>query len=93
MPRHHASVGRAVHAVAAAEDLQPPHRPNEFADVTSNAYYDWFIHHAYILYGAFAIADKFAATFKEFPPVQRPNSFTIDDALRMMADTSGGAGH
>ena len=67
--------------------------PYEFADVTSNAYYDWFIHHAYILYGAFAIADKFAATFKEFPPVQRPNSFTIDDALRMMADTSGGAGH
>ncbi len=41
--------------------------PYEFADVTSNSYYDWYLYHAYILYGAFAIADKFAATFKDFP--------------------------
>jgi arylsulfatase len=67
--------------------------PYEFADITSNAYYDWMIHHAYILYGAFAISDQFAATFKEFPPIQKPNSFTIDDAIAMMADASGGAGH
>ena len=39
----------------------------------------------YILYGAYAIADKFAATFKDFPPVQKPNSFTIDQGLAMMA--------
>ena len=25
--------------------------PYEFADVTSNSYYEWFIYHAYILYG------------------------------------------
>jgi arylsulfatase A-like enzyme len=62
--------------------------PYEFADVTSNSYYDWVLHHAYILYGAFAIADKFAATFKEFPPIQRPNSFTIDEALAMMSQAS-----
>jgi arylsulfatase len=64
--------------------------PYEFADVTSNSYYEWFIYHAYILYGAFALADKFAATFKEFPPVQKPNSFTIDDALAMMSSASSG---
>jgi arylsulfatase len=62
--------------------------PYEFADVTSNSYYDWMLYHAYILYGAFAIADKFAATFKDFPPIQRPNSFTIDEALAMMAKAS-----
>ncbi len=67
--------------------------PYEFADVTSNSYYDWFLYHAYILYGAWAIADKFAATFKEFPPIQSPNSFTIDDALKMMANASSGGSH
>ncbi len=25
--------------------------PYEFADVTSNSYYDWFIYHAYFIYG------------------------------------------
>ena len=62
--------------------------PYEFADVTSNSYYEWMLYHAYILYGAYAIADKFTATFKEFPPIQHPNSFTIDEALEMMAKAS-----
>jgi arylsulfatase len=64
--------------------------PYEFADITSNSYYEWFLYHAYIIYGAWAIADAFAATFKDFPPVQKPNSFTIDDAVAKMAAASGG---
>jgi arylsulfatase A-like enzyme len=64
--------------------------PFEFADVTSNTYYDWFLHHDYIMFGAWAIADKWAATFKEFPPIQKPNSFTIDDALHMMSQATVG---
>jgi arylsulfatase len=59
--------------------------PYEFADITSNTYYDWFIHHPYIVFAMQAIAGKFAETFKDFPPIQHPNSFTIDDAIRMMA--------
>jgi len=35
------------------------------------------------------LANKFADTFKEFPPIQKPNSFTIDDAIAAMADVSG----
>jgi arylsulfatase A-like enzyme len=66
--------------------------PYEFADITSNSYYEWFLYHAYILYGAFGIADKWAATFKEFPPVQGANTFTIDDALKVMSEAAGG-GH
>ena len=31
--------------------------PYEFADITSNTYYDWFLHNAYFLYGAYTIAD------------------------------------
>ena len=65
--------------------------PYEFADVTSNSYYEWYLHHDYILMGAFAIADKFAASFKDFPIIQKPNSFTIDDAIRMLSAGAGGA--
>ncbi len=35
-------------------------------------------------------AAKFAETFKEFPPVQRPNTFTIDDAMAKMAEAASG---
>jgi arylsulfatase len=65
--------------------------PFEYADITSNSYWDWFVHHAYICYGAWAIADKWAATFKDFPPIQHPNSFTIDDALKVMQDAATGS--
>ena len=64
--------------------------PFERADTTSNSYYQWFLYHAYILYGAYTIADRFAATFKDFPPVQKPNTFTIDDALSKMAEAAAG---
>ena len=46
----------------------------ERADVTSNTYYDWFVHHAYFIYVAQAAAAKFAETFKDFPPVQKPGA-------------------
>ena len=46
--------------------------PYEFADITSNTYYDWFLHHAYFIYAAQAVAAKFVETFKDFPPVQKP---------------------
>ncbi|MCR6637604.1 MAG: arylsulfatase [Sporocytophaga sp.] len=59
--------------------------PFERADITSNTYYDWFIHHAYLIYAAQSIALEFANTFKEFPPRQKAASFTIDQALEKMA--------
>lgn len=60
--------------------------PYEFADTTSNSYWDWIIRHAYFIYSAQAAAGKFAETFKEFPAVQKPNTFTIDDALAKMSE-------
>jgi arylsulfatase len=33
---------------------------------------------------------KFAETFKDFPAVQKPNSFTIDDAMAKMSEASSG---
>ena len=67
--------------------------PYERADITSNTYWDWFIHHAYIIYAAQLIAGQFAATFQDYPPRQKSASFTIDDALAKMADAAGGGGH
>jgi arylsulfatase len=64
--------------------------PYERADTTSNTYYDWFLHHAYLILAAQTIAAKFAATFKEFPPRQKAASFTIDDALAKMTASSTG---
>ena len=64
--------------------------PYERADVTSNSYYEWFLYHDYILFGAYTIADRFAATFKDFPPVQKAASFTINDALAKMAEATSG---
>lgn len=65
--------------------------PYEFADVTSNTYYDWMLHNDYFIFAAQAVAAKFVETFKEFPPMQRPGSFTIDDAMAKMSDATAGA--
>jgi arylsulfatase len=67
--------------------------PFERADTTSNSYYDWFLHHDYIVFAAQAIAGEFAKTFQEFPPRQKAASFTIDDALARMADAASGKYH
>jgi arylsulfatase len=67
--------------------------PFEYASITSNTYWDWMINRGIIALSATAIASKFAETFKEFPPVQRPNTFTVDDALEKMSDAVSGAGH
>jgi arylsulfatase len=58
--------------------------PYERADVTSNTYYDWIMSNpAPILFGPPIVA-KFLATFKEFPPSQRPQSFGIDQIVEKM---------
>jgi arylsulfatase A-like enzyme len=63
--------------------------PYEYADITSNSYYDYFLYNAYFIYAAQAGAAKFASTFKDFPAVQKPNTFTVDDALKAMSEATG----
>jgi hypothetical protein len=36
-------------------------------------------------------AAMFAETFREFPLIQRPGSFTIDDAIAKMGDAAAGS--
>jgi arylsulfatase A-like enzyme len=63
--------------------------PYERADITSNTYYDWLLSKAYVLLGAQAVIGKFLETFKEFPPSQRPASFTIDQAMEKLRRSLG----
>ena len=62
--------------------------PYEFAEITSNTYGDWWINNGIIALAAQAVVAKFVETFKEFPPIQKPNTFTVDDALAKMSEAA-----
>ena len=61
--------------------------PFERADVTSNTYWDWLIDHAYIQYGAVAEIAQYLETYKEYPPSQRPASFSVEGLVEDMHRT------
>jgi arylsulfatase A-like enzyme len=65
--------------------------PFERADITSNTYNDWLLHHGSIISAAVPIVSEFLQTFKEFPPRQKAASFTIDQAMEKMEKAAGGA--
>jgi len=55
--------------------------PMERADIVSDQYYDWLAKNAYLLqYGVWRVA-PFLQTFKDYPPSQRPASFSIDQMV------------
>jgi arylsulfatase len=58
--------------------------PYERADHTSNTYWDWVLDHAWLVIPANAMVLQLAQTLQEFPPTQRPSSFTITDMLAAM---------
>ena len=90
MPRHDAGLGGAVHAPAESRSCSICAPTRTSGRITSNTYWEWYIRHVYFMYGAQAVGAQFAATFKEFPPIQKPNTFTLDDALKMMHETASG---
>ncbi|QOZ12390.1 arylsulfatase [Bradyrhizobium sp. CCBAU 51765] len=64
--------------------------PYERADVTSNTYYDWTIQRAFLIVPAQAMVAQFVETFKDFPPRQKPSSFSVDEVLAQMSNPHGG---
>ncbi|MBP2312633.1 hypothetical protein J2852_001946 [Azospirillum soli] len=58
--------------------------PYERADITSNTYYDWLVSQPYIIFAGQTEVAKFLETFREFPPRQRPASFTVDQIIEKM---------
>ena len=59
-------------------------RADPFERATEDAtlfYGKWMADHTFLLVPAQAIVAEFLKTFQEFPPRQRPASFSIDQAL------------
>jgi arylsulfatase len=44
----------------------------------------WRVEHLFVMVPAQEFVGKFLATFKEFPPSQKPGSFSIDRALEAL---------
>ena len=63
--------------------------PYERAYFTSNTYYDWVIDRVFLLVPAQAYVAEFLATFKEFPPRQKPAKFNLDEVLKQMQAAAG----
>ncbi|CAH1689838.1 hypothetical protein CHELA40_40113 [Chelatococcus asaccharovorans] len=58
--------------------------PYERAGITSNSYFDRFMSNPAPFLASQAIVGPFLATFKAFPPGQRPSSFSIDQLIERM---------
>lgn len=65
--------------------------PYERADITSNTYYDYLLDRAFLLIPAQQYVAKFLSTFKEFPPRQKPSSFSIDQVLETLKQNPTGS--
>jgi arylsulfatase A-like enzyme len=65
--------------------------PFEVADHVGMDYKHWRIDRVFLLVPAQEYVGKFLATFKEFPPSQKPGSFSLDQVLEKLqsAGTSG----
>jgi arylsulfatase len=63
--------------------------PYERADITSNTYWDYFTRRGFMLMAGQAIVAEFIATFKEYPPRQRPQSFSIDQIMEKLQQPTG----
>jgi arylsulfatase A-like enzyme len=58
--------------------------PYERADITSNTYWDWVLDHAWIVVPAQAYVAGMLETLGEFPPRQKPASFSLERVLEKM---------
>jgi hypothetical protein len=58
-------------------------------DITSNTYWDWTLRHAFLAVPTQALVAKFIGTFGEFPPRQKPSSFSVDDIMEQLSKPQG----
>ncbi len=58
--------------------------PYERADITSNTYYDWILDHAWICVPMQAFVLQMIQSMAEFPPRQKPASFSLDQVLEKL---------
>ncbi len=63
--------------------------PFETADHEGMDYERWRVEHVFLLYPAQRYVGEFLSTFQEFPPSQKPGSFSIDQALEALRQSIG----
>ena len=62
--------------------------PFEHAEIEAGGYDRWFVEHMFVLLPAQQIVAQELATYRDFPPRQRPGSFSIDKVMDMLMDTT-----
>ncbi len=65
--------------------------PFERAQHEAGDYARWRVEHAFALVPAQAYVARHLATYQEFPPRQRPGSFSLDKVLERLHSTAAGA--
>ena len=60
--------------------------PFERAEYEAGGYDRWFVEHAFVLVPAQAIVGQHLETFREFPPRQKPGSFSVDQAMQKLLE-------
>ena len=63
--------------------------PFERAEQESGDYVRWFIEHVFVLVPAQAIVAQHLQSFQEFPPRQKPGSFSVNEAMEMLMRQKG----
>jgi arylsulfatase len=63
--------------------------PFERADHEAQGYDKWRVDKVYITYGAAALVANFVQSFTEFPPRQRPASFSVDQIMEQFTERHG----
>ncbi len=63
--------------------------PFERAEHEAGDYDKWFIEHLFVLVPAQAIVAQHLQSFQEFPPRQKPGSFSVDAAMEMLMNRKG----
>src|SRR6266446_3087050 len=58
--------------------------PFERAQHEAGDYVKWFVEHAFVLVPAQSIVAQHLASFQQFPPRQRPGSFSVEQALEKL---------
>jgi arylsulfatase len=65
--------------------------PFETADHEGMDYERWRVEHLFLIVPAQQYVGRFLSTFKEFPPSQKPGSFSLDNVLESLSGAGGGS--
>ena len=58
--------------------------PFERAEIEAGDYVRWFVEHLWVFVPAQSIVGEHVATFREFPPRQKPGSFSVEQAMELL---------